>query len=99
MFLVIWVQMINQAINLELQFSQDLALSRTIGGIQWIYKMLYFHKKDWDQKKMFWESLESTDDSLAREHWWGLKIFKSIQVPEILIEHLSKTPSSLQGII
>ena len=33
--------------------------------------------KDWDQKTSF-ESLEGTDESLSREHWQGLIIYKSI---------------------
>ena len=45
--------MINQAINLELQFSQDLVISRTIKGIQWTYKILYLHQEGWDQKTSF----------------------------------------------
>ena len=45
--------MINQAINLELQFSQDLVISRTIKGIQWTYKILYLNQEGWDQKKSF----------------------------------------------
>ena len=50
MFCAIWVQMINQAINLELQFSEDLVIFRTVKGIQWIYKILYLHQEGWDQK-------------------------------------------------
>ena len=42
--------MINQAINLELQFSQDLVISRIIKGIQWTYKIVYLHQEGWDQK-------------------------------------------------
>ena len=45
--------MINQAINLELQFSQDLVIFRTIKGIQWTYKILYLHQEGWDQKTSF----------------------------------------------
>ena len=49
--------MINQAINLELQFSQDLVISRTIKGIQWTYKILYLHQGDWDKKTSFERAL------------------------------------------
>ena len=45
--------MVNQAINLELQFSQDLVIFRNVKGIQWIYKILYLHQEGWDQKKSF----------------------------------------------
>ena len=45
--------MINQAINLELQFLRDLVISRTIKGIQWIYKILYLNQEGWDQKTSF----------------------------------------------
>ena len=50
MFWANWVQMISQAINLELQFSQDLITSRTIKGIQLTYKISYVHQEGWDQK-------------------------------------------------
>ena len=49
--------MINQAINLELQFSQDLVISRIIKGIQWTYKILYLHQGGWDQKTSFERAL------------------------------------------
>ena len=88
MFCTIWVQMINQSINLELQFSQDLVISRTIKGIQWTYKISYLNQEGWDQKKKFWESRESTDESLSREDWWYLIIFKSIEFLNSLIEYL-----------
>ena len=52
MFWAIWVQMINQAINLELQFSQDLVISRTIKGIQWTYKISYLNQRAGIKKKV-----------------------------------------------
>ena len=87
MFCAIWVQMINQAISLELQFSQNPAISRTIIGIQWTYKILYLPQEGWDQKKSF-ENLGSTDESLSREHWRGLIIYKFNQFLKCLIEYL-----------
>ena len=51
--------MINQAINLELQFSQDLVISRNIKGIQWTYKILYLHQEGWDQKTSFERALRA----------------------------------------
>ena len=51
--------MINQAINLELQFSQDLVISRTIKGIQWTYKILYIQQEGWDQKTSFDRTLRA----------------------------------------
>ena len=39
MFCTMCVQMINQAINVEVE---DLVISTTITGIQWTYKILYF---------------------------------------------------------
>ena len=51
--------MINQAINLELQFSQDLVISRTIKGIQWTYKILYIQQEGLDQKTSFERTLRA----------------------------------------
>ena len=59
MFWAIWVQMINQAINLELQFSQDLVISRTIREIQRTYKILYPHQEGWNQKISFERGLRA----------------------------------------
>ena len=57
MFWGIWVQMNNQAINLELQVSQDLVISRTRRGIQQTYKILYLYQEGWDQKTSFERAL------------------------------------------
>ena len=51
--------MINQAINLELQFSQDLVISRTIKGIKWTYKIVYLHQGGCDQKTSFERALRA----------------------------------------
>ena len=51
--------MIKQAINLELQFSQDLVISRIIKGNQWTYKILYLHQEGWDQKTSFERALRA----------------------------------------
>ena len=59
MFYAIWVQTINQAINLELQFSQDLVMSRPIRGIQLTYKILYLHQEGWDEKASFERALKA----------------------------------------
>ena len=59
MFWAIWVQMINQASNLQHPISQDLILSKTIKGIQWTYKMLYLHQECWDQKISFERALKA----------------------------------------
>ena len=59
MFCAIWVQIISQAINLELQFSQDLVISRTIKEIQWIYKTLHLHQEGLDQKTSFQRALKA----------------------------------------
>ena len=67
MFHTIWVQMINQAINLEVE---DFAISRTIKGIQWTYKILYLHQEGWDQKTSFERALRALMRAFPESIGW-----------------------------
>ena len=50
MFCTMCVQMINQAINLEVE---DLVISTSITGIQWTYKILHLHQEGWDELRQW----------------------------------------------
>ena len=68
MFCAIWVQIINQDINLELQFSQDFSYIHNCKGnsVNFVPPL-----GGLESENNFWESLESTDERLLREHWLG----------------------------
>ena len=86
--------MINQAINLQHPFSQDLVLSKTIKGIQWTYKMLYLHQECWDQKISFERALKALMRAFPERALMGFNnIYIHLSSRKFHWVYMSKIPS------